>query len=124
MSSVRRAIRTTAALAGFALLAPVSLAFAQVEAFAADRDCKDFKYQEEAQAVLDANPADPNNLDTDHDGIACESLPKRGGQAPSTTITVPSKTATSKPAPKKPASAGQVKVKPVGGVATGGDATR
>jgi hypothetical protein len=41
-------------------------------------NCKDFASQADAQAVLRADPFDPNNLDTDIDGIACESnrLPK------------------------------------------------
>lgn len=42
-------------------------------------NCSNFQYQEDAQAVLDANPSDPNGLDgNDNDGIACESLPQRG----------------------------------------------
>jgi micrococcal nuclease len=41
-----------------------------------DYDCKDFKTQREAQAVLDANPGDPYRLDRDKDGKACESLPR------------------------------------------------
>jgi hypothetical protein len=49
-----------------------SPAFAQ-----ADLDCADFTYQEEAQAVFDQDPSDPNNLDADNDEIACESLPPR-----------------------------------------------
>jgi hypothetical protein len=118
----RRALTTATAVAGLALLGPVTFASAQP---GGDKNCSDFTYQEEAQAVLDATPGDPNNLDSDHDGIACESLPKRGQQSttptsktPSTTTrthTVPKSTAT-----KKPATGGQVKVKPVGGVATGG----
>ena len=38
-------------------------------------DCEDFETQEEAQAVLDEDPADPNNLDPNQDGIACALLP-------------------------------------------------
>ncbi len=38
-------------------------------------DCEDFGSQEEAQASLRENPGDPNNLDVDHDGIACETEP-------------------------------------------------
>jgi hypothetical protein len=30
---------------------------------------------EEAQAIFDANPGDPNYLDRESDGVACESLP-------------------------------------------------
>lgn len=40
-----------------------------------DLDCVDFHYQEQAQAILDRDPTDPNDLDRDHDGIACEALP-------------------------------------------------
>jgi hypothetical protein len=120
----RRALTTATAVAGLALLGPVP--FASAAPLVGDLDCKDFKYQEDAQAVLDQDPSDPNHLDDDNDGIACETLPKRGHQnttaptseKPSTTTrthTVPKSTAT-----KKPATGGQVKVKPVGGVATGG----
>ena len=42
-----------------------------------DLDCEDFQTQEEAQAVLDEDPADPNNLDPNQDGIACALLPSR-----------------------------------------------
>jgi len=61
-----------------------------------DKDCADFATQAQAQAVLDADSSDPNGLDADNDGVACES---RFGE---------------------PASGGQVKVKPAGGVDTGG----
>ena len=36
-------------------------------------NCDDFTSQAEAQAVLRADPSDPNRLDTDKIGIACES---------------------------------------------------
>lgn len=123
---------TSAAVAGLALLGPVSLASAQLATplALADKDCKDFQYQEEAQAVYDQDPSDPNGLDgKDNDGKACEDLPHRPlqnttapttGQQPSSststrTHTVPKSTTT-----KKATTGGQVKVKPVGGVATGG----
>lgn len=38
-------------------------------------DCADFATQEEAQAVYDQDPGDPNTLDGDEDGEACENLP-------------------------------------------------
>ncbi len=44
-----------------------------------DLDCADFRFQEDAQAELQRNPSDPHRLDEDNDGIACESLPRRGG---------------------------------------------
>ncbi|MCH8849596.1 MAG: excalibur calcium-binding domain-containing protein, partial [Chloroflexi bacterium] len=40
-------------------------------------NCDDFTYQEEAQDVLDADPSDPNGLDGDNDGVACQDLPHR-----------------------------------------------
>jgi hypothetical protein len=35
-------------------------------------NCGDFVSQAEAQAVLRADPSDPNQLDADRDGVACE----------------------------------------------------
>ncbi|WP_206784088.1 excalibur calcium-binding domain-containing protein [Amycolatopsis sp. MtRt-6] len=119
MSLFRRALTTAAAVTGLALLGPVPFASAQLATpLTGDKDCSDFQYQEEAQAVLDATPGDPHHLDDDKDGIACEALPSRPKQPSATTSTA------KKPAPKtstkKPATGNQVKVKPVGGVATGG----
>ena len=42
-----------------------------------DRDCSDFDYQEDAQEWMDAHPGDPDRLDSDDDGRACEALPSR-----------------------------------------------
>ncbi len=39
-----------------------------------DLDCADFASQAEAQSEFDKDTTDPNNLDADNDGIACESL--------------------------------------------------
>ncbi|MET7443263.1 excalibur calcium-binding protein [Streptomyces sp. NPDC004082] len=68
-------------VAAIASVAPLSgVAHAQ------DLDCRNFVYQEDAQAVFDANPADPNRLDEDRgvdDGIACEVLPHRPTASPS-----------------------------------------
>ncbi len=54
-------------------------------ALAQDLSCSDFDSQEAAQAALQNDPTDPNNLDDDNNGIACETLPPRddtpgGGQ--------------------------------------------
>jgi hypothetical protein len=43
-----------------------------------DLDCADFATQEEAQAVYNADTSDPNGLDADDDGIACETLASGG----------------------------------------------
>src|SRR5262245_22455538 len=45
-----------------------------------DLDCEDFQTQEEAQAVLAADPSDPNNLDPNGDGVACALLPLAADQ--------------------------------------------
>jgi len=39
-----------------------------------DLDCADFADQAAAQAALRAGPSDPDRLDADRDGIACEKL--------------------------------------------------
>jgi hypothetical protein len=47
-------------------------------------NCPDLPSQAAAQAVLRADPSDPNGFDTDRDGIACESNPE-----PRDTVRVP-----------------------------------
>jgi len=47
---------------------------------------EDFNSQEDAQAVLVQDPSDPNGLDGDNDGIACENLPHR---APTAVVVTP-----------------------------------
>jgi Excalibur calcium-binding domain len=67
-----------AALGGLTLLAAVGPgAGAAFAAGAGDKNCSDFQYQEDAQEVLDGDTADPNGLDRDDDGVACETLPHR-----------------------------------------------
>lgn len=65
-------LRTTAAAA--VLAAALSVPLAGVAFAQDDLNCADFATQEEAQAVFDADPSDPNQLDDDDDGIACEVL--------------------------------------------------
>ena len=62
--------RSTAA-AGVVLAAALSLGMTGT-ANAADRDCPDFTSQAEAQAAFNAVPGDPERLDADGDGLACE----------------------------------------------------
>ena len=38
-------------------------------------DCASFATHEQAQRVLEQDPSDPNYLDGDGDGVACEDLP-------------------------------------------------
>ncbi|MFF6915101.1 excalibur calcium-binding protein [Streptomyces sp. NPDC012466] len=65
-----------------------------------DLDCRDFSFQEDAQAVFDADPGDPNRLDEDQgpdDGIACEALARRGVISPTTPPPSPSAPVTATP---------------------------
>jgi len=50
-----------------------------------DRDCSDFDSQVEAQEALEDDPSDPNGLDGDSDGVACETLPGGTSASPSAT---------------------------------------
>jgi hypothetical protein len=52
---------------------PVAASAASPMATASDYDCADFANQAEAEEYL--LPGDPNGLDADNDGIACEDLP-------------------------------------------------
>ncbi len=71
-----RRLLLLAALCALAVLVVAPQALAQ-----ADLDCADFATQAQAQAELEADPSDPNGLDADDDGIACETagLPPGGG---------------------------------------------
>jgi hypothetical protein len=51
--------------------------------------CTSYQYREDAQAAFDRDQTDPNGLDVDNDGLACEELPLRptAGGATATTAT-------------------------------------
>jgi len=69
-------MRRAAKLALFATCCVLySLVLAGTAVAQDDLDCEDFDSQEEAQAELDRDPSDPNNLDADDDGMACETFP-------------------------------------------------
>lgn len=76
-------LRSTAVVAA-ATIAALPLAGIASAAPAADRDCPDFPSQAAAQAAL--VPGDPERLDRDKDGIACEDNEYRSGgsSAPAT----------------------------------------
>ncbi|MEV0979053.1 excalibur calcium-binding protein [Streptomyces sp. NPDC049915] len=72
---MRRSTGAVGTLIAIAALVPLA-----DPAHAQDLDCRDFSFQEDAQAVFDADRSDPNRLDEDQgpdDGIACEALPRR-----------------------------------------------
>ncbi|MEU9819376.1 hypothetical protein ACIGG9_15160 [Pseudonocardia alni] len=74
-------------------------------ALAQDRDCKDFASQADAQAAL--TPGDPENLDANDNGVACEDH-DYGSAASPATVEAASDDST------------QVTATPVGGVEAGG----
>jgi len=101
-------VRTTAAAIILAAVATLPLA-GVATAQPADRDCADFATQPEAQAALVAQPGDPDNLDADNDGVACEILLSISlTTTPDTTTTTPDTT-----------NGGQVRSVPQGGLDTG-----
>jgi len=69
--NLRMSLGLSTLVALIASLAALSSVSAQVN----DQNCDDFPSQAAAQAHLRADPSDPDQLDTDHDGIACESNP-------------------------------------------------
>ncbi len=62
-------------LGGLFLAAPAALGQA------GDQDCADFSSQAAAQAHLRADPSDPDGLDADDDGVACENFNYGAGPA-------------------------------------------
>lgn len=66
----------TLIIAGLTILSITFLGFwLKAESNWGDKDCKDFKSQEQAQKALNRDPDDPNGLDKDKDGLACEFTP-------------------------------------------------
>ncbi len=74
-------------------------------ALAQDLDCGDFATQQEAQAELERDPSDPNGLDGNDDGVACESLPSGSGGGPTDLPTAPETTEPSVPETERPVDA-------------------
>ncbi len=52
-------------------------------------NCPDFEFQEDAQEFFDRDRSDPEGLDRDNDGIACENLPSRPDDGPKKPVTEP-----------------------------------
>ncbi len=105
-------LRTAAAALVLAVAASAQLS--GVSQAQVDLDCRDFAFQEEAQAEFDRDPSDPNRLDEDQgpdDGIACEALPSRNSVGTATA------------APLRPTEPGQVTVSPSRGVDAGTGST-
>ena len=96
-------------VAGFVLRAtyeqlvyPVKPAAAQADQY----DCASFGSQEAAQATLDSDPSDPNNLDSDGNGRACDDYPYGTGGSVAASSVTPSTAAPSSASPGRPSSSG------------------
>jgi len=63
----------------------------------ADLNCSDFASQAEAQAELMSDPSDPNGLDADADGQACEDRPSGGDGGSATSNPQPSASSSTSP---------------------------
>jgi Excalibur calcium-binding domain len=108
------------------LAAGATLPLAGIANAQPDRDCPDFSSQAEAQEALDSVPGDPERLDSDGDGIACESQfgePTTTAAPTTTPASAPSASTTPAPAPSASTTGGQVRVLPQGGIDTGDGST-
>ena len=65
-------------------------------------DCASFGSQESAQAELDRDPSDPNNLDSDGNGIACDNYPYGTSGSVAASTPAPSTPAPSSAPPDEP----------------------
>ena len=79
----------------FNLVAFALVAFTVPAAANDDQNCRDFATRALAQAHLDADPSDPDNIDTNNNGIACEDFLFPG----ETAVPVPTSVPTAIPTP-------------------------
>jgi hypothetical protein len=93
-------------LAALTLATGLSVGMAGTATAAEDQDCADFASQVAAQTALEYDPTDPNGLDEDGDGQACEEFTYAAGGGSGGGGTM-----------------GQVATPPAGGVATGDGST-
>lgn len=115
---MRLRILTVSVLAAAAATLPLAgVASAQP----GDRDCADFSSQADAQEALDGQIGDPDGLDANDDGQACENFDydNASQDAPTTTAPTPSPTAPPVEESADGDDGGQVSVIPRGGVDTG-----
>jgi len=75
-------IRTVLCATALATVASFPLAGIASAQQPTDRDCRDFASQAAAQSALRSHSGDPQRLDSDHNGIACEDYFKTARPAP------------------------------------------
>ena len=80
------------------IIYPSKPAVAQADQY----DCASFGSQESAQVELDSDPSDPNNLDSDGNGIACDNYPYGTSGSVAASTPAPSSNASASPKPKPP----------------------
>ena len=116
--TVARLTGTTATVLVTAAMAAIPLAGVASAAPSEDRDCRDFPTQIAAQTVLAADPSDPNRLDRNNNGVACENDDYvSAGQSPDDRAS--DDRASGVPAPDDRTAGGQVGTTPVGSVDAG-----
>src|SRR5215218_371741 len=80
------------------IIYPSKSAMAQADQY----DCASFGSQESAQVELDSDPSDPNNLDSDGNGIACDNYPYSTSGSVAASTPAPSTPAPSSAPPDEP----------------------
>jgi excalibur calcium-binding domain-containing protein len=75
LTDLLSALKATPTPAPSTHTAPIHTAWGDLPGSFHDLDCAQLTY-DEAQAVLADDPSDPNHLDGDHDGVACERNPR------------------------------------------------
>ena len=89
-----------------------------------DLDCRDFTSRAQAQSVLDRDHSDPNRLDADHDGTACESYDYGSSSTPVRSVANTGDTATGSSSAATGSAVDTTAADvPVGGVAAGDGST-
>jgi MYXO-CTERM domain-containing protein len=88
-----------------------------------DRDCADFASQAEAQDALDGSVGDPERLDANDDGVACESFFREAAATSAAPTTTAAPRTSAPEAEDDDEEEGQVEVLPQGGVDTGDGST-
>jgi MYXO-CTERM domain-containing protein len=88
-----------------------------------DRDCADFASQAEAQEALDGSVGDPERLDANDDGVACESFFREAAATSAAPTTTAAPRTSAPEAEDDEEEEGQVTVLPQGGVDTGDGST-
>jgi hypothetical protein len=91
------------------IIYPSKSAMAQADQY----DCTSFGSQESAQVELDRDPSDPNNLDSDGNGIACDDYPYGTGGS----------VAASTPAPSTPVPTGALPGEPSASASPGSNSS-